>query len=99
MDSLPLIERLLLEWERRRNSGDPVTPEELCKDCLEHIDEVRSRIQALESMDFLLRSNAWTDSTKDSRAIDSRSSEIADPSVTTTITPGSSEDEILASRY
>jgi WD40 repeat protein/tRNA A-37 threonylcarbamoyl transferase component Bud32 len=41
---------LLVRWEEQKEQGQPVTPEELCRDCPELLDELRRRIQALESL-------------------------------------------------
>jgi serine/threonine protein kinase len=46
---------LLLTWEEARDAGRPVTPEELCKDCPELLDELRGRVEALEAMRSVLQ--------------------------------------------
>lgn len=45
---------LLLRWEDARRRGASIAPEELCSDCPELLDELRSRVAALESMSDLL---------------------------------------------
>src|SRR6516164_11353028 len=42
---------LLLRREELKEQGQCVTPEELCRDCPELLDELRRRIQALQSLD------------------------------------------------
>lgn len=39
---------LLLQWEQSRAEGRPLSPEELCRDCPELIEEVRRQIGLLE---------------------------------------------------
>jgi WD40 repeat protein len=41
---------LLLRWEELREQGRPVTPEELCRDCPELLDDVRRRLRFLEAV-------------------------------------------------
>src|SRR5262245_7792908 len=41
---------LLLLWEEQHEQGRPVSPEELCRDCPELLDELRRRIQALRAL-------------------------------------------------
>jgi len=50
----PELADKLLEWERKRRDGTPVTPEELCADSPELVDELRRRIRRLEACDRLL---------------------------------------------
>src|SRR5262245_48988115 len=50
----PELANKLLEWERKRRDGTPVTPEELCADSPELVDELRRRIRRLEACDRLL---------------------------------------------
>jgi hypothetical protein len=45
----PVSERLL-RWEELRARGQHVSPEELCQDCPELLEEVRFRIEALEAL-------------------------------------------------
>src|SRR5438552_12488222 len=40
---------LLLRWQELRNHGQSITPEELCRDCPELVNELRRRIQALQA--------------------------------------------------
>src|SRR6516162_6626231 len=44
---------LLLRWEELHEQGRSVTPEELCGDCPELLDELRRRIQALQALNAL----------------------------------------------
>src|SRR5262245_47497919 len=41
---------LLLRWEELSEQGEAVTPEELCRDCPELLDELRRRIRALQAL-------------------------------------------------
>ncbi|MBO0697740.1 MAG: serine/threonine protein kinase [Zavarzinella sp.] len=50
----PTVTERVLEWERRREAGTPVTPEELCTDSPELVDELRRRIRRLEACDRVL---------------------------------------------
>jgi len=52
------LNELLMEWEDRRDQGRPVTPEDLCRDAPELLDELKKRIKALQSMDGLLNCEA-----------------------------------------
>lgn len=45
---------LVVEWEERRAAGQTVAPEDLCRDCPELLDELRSHLQAMAGMDALL---------------------------------------------
>src|SRR5262249_21162228 len=45
-------------WERARNQGHPLTPEELCADCPELLGPLRAWIAGLEGMDTWLGSTA-----------------------------------------
>ncbi|HEY7329549.1 MAG TPA: protein kinase [Gemmataceae bacterium] len=42
---------LLLRWVELQKQGKPITPEELCRDHPELLDELRRRIEALQSLD------------------------------------------------
>jgi serine/threonine-protein kinase len=44
------VSELLLRWEELRERGQPVSPEELCRDCPELVGDVRRRIEALEAL-------------------------------------------------
>ena len=46
----PQVSELLLRWEELAESGQSVTAEELCRDCPELVDELRTRIRALVAM-------------------------------------------------
>src|SRR5438105_1653364 len=39
---------LLFQWEERCNQGQPITPEELCRDSPQLLDEIKKRIRDLE---------------------------------------------------
>jgi WD40 repeat protein/predicted Ser/Thr protein kinase len=41
---------LLLRWDELKEEGQPITPEELCRDCPELLDELRRHIEALQSL-------------------------------------------------
>src|SRR5262249_1527002 len=45
---------LLLRWEELSERGESVTPEELCRDCPELLDELRRRVRALQALDQAL---------------------------------------------
>jgi serine/threonine-protein kinase len=55
MDPTPEVSDLLLEWEERCEQGRPISPEELCRDCPELLDELRRQIAVLQKMNPLLR--------------------------------------------
>jgi WD40 repeat protein/predicted Ser/Thr protein kinase len=44
------LAELLLRWEELQEQRQPITPEELCRDCPELLDELRRRIEALRSL-------------------------------------------------
>src|SRR5262245_38674601 len=44
------VEDLLLRWEELSERGESVTPEELCRDCPELLDELRRRVRALQAL-------------------------------------------------
>jgi WD40 repeat protein/tRNA A-37 threonylcarbamoyl transferase component Bud32 len=48
------LEELLLRWEELHEQGRPVTPEKLCADCPELLDELRRRIQILQALNPVL---------------------------------------------
>jgi serine/threonine-protein kinase len=50
------ISELLLRWEELREQGTSLTPEELCRDAPELIPDVKAQIQAILSMDAMLKS-------------------------------------------
>lgn len=54
MSSDARIDELLQCWEEQRNQDKSPSPEELCADCPELVDEVRRRLQALRAMDEAL---------------------------------------------
>ena len=47
------IESLVLEWDDSRAAGRQLSVETLCADCPELVNAVRSRIQILESTDWM----------------------------------------------
>jgi len=47
------VDDLLSVWQRRHANGDPVTPEELCKDTPHLIPELRKRIDAIRKFEQL----------------------------------------------
>lgn len=49
----PIDERML-RWEAARRLGTELTADELCADCPEHADALRSRIRAVRAMEALL---------------------------------------------
>src|SRR5262245_11978949 len=57
---------LLLRWEELSERGESVTPEELCRDCPELLDELRRRIRALQALNPAL--GAGGSPTVDARA-------------------------------
>src|SRR5262245_56011933 len=48
------VEDLLLRWEELSERGEPVSPEELCRDCPELLDELRRRVSALQDLNAAL---------------------------------------------
>ncbi len=51
----PKLESLLLQWEEQRNAGNPISVDELCRDCPELRDQLREKISALGKMDQVLK--------------------------------------------
>lgn len=49
------LSELLLRWEEAVQAGQPITPEALCGDCPELLNELRQRIGALQRMEPLVR--------------------------------------------
>ena len=45
---------LMVEWEERRAAGQEASPEQLCHDCPELLEELKSRLQALGGMNAFL---------------------------------------------
>src|SRR5262249_22668366 len=54
----PRLLDLLLRCEELEEQGQPLVPEELCKDCPELLDEFRRQWAGLQSMNALLREPA-----------------------------------------
>src|SRR5262245_47648371 len=50
------IDDLLLLWEELSERSEPVTPEGLCRDCPELLDELRRRVRALQALSSALGS-------------------------------------------
>jgi serine/threonine-protein kinase len=50
MSAVGPVSELLLRWEELRERGQPVSAQELCRDCPELTDEVRRRISVLEAV-------------------------------------------------
>ena len=53
MSHVDQVADLLLEWDDARANGRELTPEELCSDCPDLVDEVREGIRELQSTDWL----------------------------------------------
>ena len=49
---------LVVEWEERRAAGEAVSPEDLCRDCPELLEELRVRLQAMSGMNKMLDAQA-----------------------------------------
>ena len=47
------IADVLLTWEEGREQGQPVSAEDLCRDCPELLDAVKERIRLLENAGWL----------------------------------------------
>src|SRR3954452_19056625 len=50
----PTVPDLLVEWDRRRRLGTPVSPEELCAGRPDALAELAERVRRLEECDRLL---------------------------------------------
>jgi serine/threonine-protein kinase len=50
MSNEDAISELLLQWEERRQQGETLTAEELCRDCPEYAQVVRERLGALQAI-------------------------------------------------
>jgi serine/threonine-protein kinase len=48
------ITELILRWDELRRQGRELSAEELCRDCPEHTEELRQRIEAARAVDRLL---------------------------------------------
>lgn len=59
----PVLLDLLIEWEERNAAGTPVTPEELCRDCMERIGDLRQQVERIARIDPLLSLSEATVST------------------------------------
>jgi tRNA A-37 threonylcarbamoyl transferase component Bud32 len=49
---------LVVEWEERRAAGEAVSPEDLCRDSPELLEELRARLQAMSGMNKMLDAQA-----------------------------------------
>ena len=58
------VAEILDRWEETREEGCELTPEELCAECPELLDEVRRQIQALQNIDDRLRTKTRDASTQ-----------------------------------
>src|SRR5262249_58811650 len=52
------LDELLLLWEERLAQGRPATPEELCRDCPELLDELHRRVRALQALNPALETTS-----------------------------------------
>ncbi len=50
----PELLDLLVEWELRQAAGTAVTPEEVCRDCPERVDDLRRQVARMARLDPLL---------------------------------------------
>src|SRR5690606_36161504 len=60
-EGAPPVEELLLRWEQAREQGQPVTPEELCRDCPEYLPALRRCIALLGAVDEVMDLGATAD--------------------------------------
>lgn len=51
----PEIDELLERWEELRDQGQEISVEDLCRDCPHLLDSLRSHIEALKTMSWLLK--------------------------------------------
>jgi len=58
VESHHTVTEFVLRWDELREQGRPVSPEELCRDCPEHLSEVRRRVQAMQAMYNILASSS-----------------------------------------
>jgi WD40 repeat protein len=61
------IEDLLSRWEQLKRAGQTVSPEELCRDCPELLEEVRRRVGVLEYFDQQAPSSTTDDKQSEDR--------------------------------
>ncbi len=69
MSSDGKLSELVLRWEELRGRGQPVTPEELCRDTPELLVPLRAEIQLLERLTPLDEAPTGTDTTVDRTAL------------------------------
>jgi serine/threonine protein kinase len=55
------VTELLIAWEEYQSQGSAVSPEALCRDCPNLLPALRERINALESMEAMLRQTAGSE--------------------------------------
>jgi serine/threonine protein kinase/tetratricopeptide (TPR) repeat protein len=61
----PRILELVVEWERQRDLGTPVTPEELCRECPELLDQLKSRLTQLKALNLHIGQSTTVSPTTD----------------------------------
>jgi serine/threonine-protein kinase len=49
------VRDLLVQWEERHEQGNPVSAEDLCRDCPDLLEELKRQIRALQAMDWMAR--------------------------------------------
>src|SRR5690348_7476055 len=54
MSADPRLVDLVLRWEEQRDQGQDISPEELCRDCPELLDDLRRGIASLRALKPLL---------------------------------------------
>src|SRR5690349_3370854 len=54
MSSATPVSDLLYRWEAARRDGRPLSPEELCRDCPERLDDLKRQIEVLDQIRPLL---------------------------------------------
>jgi serine/threonine-protein kinase len=63
MNDQTQVDALLVRYEELRSQEMPISPEELCRDCPELLDEVKRQIQALESLNRVLATPDYASAT------------------------------------
>src|SRR5262249_12242392 len=54
MTSEPRLQELLAQWEEARERHERITPEELCRDCPDLLQEFARRLRELERLEAVL---------------------------------------------